>query len=149
MPDGALSRFFVVPMARACTMCIFAGAWAIPHIVFTRRLQLGLYQRAICRLSGVRGTGFVAPVIVAYLIFRRRAFTVRTVFGGWAGARRGIFGPWRFTTLCTFVSERETAECGLGACCLTGLLSRLSNDTLTPYGIRATGDPFTFLACFS
>jgi drug/metabolite transporter (DMT)-like permease len=92
----------------------------------------------------VRGTGPLFTVIGAYLLFGE-------VFTGvqWLGVAvllSGIFGLAVYNMI-FLVSERETLHAALGLAVLTGLFVALYT-TYDAYGIRATENPFTFLAWF-
>lgn len=135
---------FVVPWPEPHMWVIFAGAWAI-HIVY-KLLQAWAYTKGAYTVvyPVVRGTGPLFTVIGAYLIFGE-SFTVVQ----WMGVgvlMAGIFGLAVYNMV-FLVSERDTLHAALGLAFLTGLFVALYT-TFDAYGIRATGDPFTFLAWF-
>ncbi len=135
---------FVVPWPEPHMWAIFAIAWVI-HCVY-KLLQAAAYSRGAFTVvyPVVRGTGPFFTVIGAYFIFGE-------VFNGvqWAGVAvlmAGIFGLAIYN-LIYLVSERDTLNMALGLAVLTGLFVALYT-TFDAYGIRASADPFTFLAWF-
>jgi drug/metabolite transporter (DMT)-like permease len=92
----------------------------------------------------VRGTGPLFAVIGAYLIFGE-VFSV-TQWLGLAVLLAGIFGLAVYN-LIYLVSERDTLPIALMLAVATGLFVALYT-TYDAYGIRATANPFTFLAWF-
>lgn len=135
---------FVVPWPEPHMWIIFAGAFAI-HVVY-KLLQAWAYTKGAYTVvyPVVRGTGPLFAVIGAYLIFGE-------VFTGvqWLGVGvlvAGIFGLAIYN-LIFLVSERDTLHAALGLAVLTGLFVALYT-TYDAYGIRATENPFTFLAWF-
>ena len=135
---------FVVPWPEPHMWVIFAGAWAI-HIVY-KLLQAWAYTKGAYTVvyPVVRGTGPLFTVIGAYLIFGESFSGVQWL--GVAVLVAGIFGLalYNFVYL---VSERDTLNAALGLAVLTGLFVALYT-TFDAYGIRATDNPFTFLAWF-
>ena len=135
---------FVVPWPEPHMWVIFAGAWAI-HIVY-KLLQAWAYTKGAYTVvyAVVRGTGPLFTVIGAYLIFGESFSGVQWL--GVAVLVAGIFGLalYNFVYL---VSERDTLNAALGLAVLTGLFVALYT-TFDAYGIRATDNPFTFLAWF-
>ena len=134
----------VVPWPEPHMWVIFAGAWAI-HIVY-KLLQAWAYTKGAYTVvyPVVRGTGPLFTVIGAYLIFGESFSGVQWL--GVAVLVAGIFGLalYNFVYL---VSERDTLNAALGLAVLTGLFVALYT-TFDAYGIRATDNPFTFLAWF-
>ena len=135
---------FVVPWPEPHMWVIFAGAWAI-HIVY-KLLQAWAYTKGAYTVvyPVVRGTGPLFTVIGAYLIFGESFTGIQ-----WLGVGvliAGIFGLALYNMV-YLVSERDTLNAALGLAFLTGLFVALYT-TFDAYGIRATGDPFTFLAWF-
>ncbi|MEP1839140.1 MULTISPECIES: DMT family transporter [Alphaproteobacteria] len=135
---------FVVPWPEPHMWVIFAGAWVI-HCLY-KLLQAAAYTKGAYTVvyPVVRGTGPLFTVIGAYLIFGE-------VFSGlqWFGVAvlmSGIFGLAIYNML-YLVAERETLHVALGLAFVTGLFVALYT-TFDAYGIRATGNPFTFLAWF-
>ncbi|PTA99457.1 MULTISPECIES: DMT family transporter [Sulfitobacter] len=134
----------IVPWPEPHMWVIFAGAWAI-HIVY-KLLQAWAYTKGAYTVvyPVVRGTGPLFTVIGAYLIFGESFSGVQWL--GVAVLVAGIFGLalYNFVYL---VSERDTLNAALGLAVLTGLFVALYT-TFDAYGIRATDNPFTFLAWF-
>ncbi|MEM6342012.1 MAG: EamA family transporter [Pseudomonadota bacterium] len=135
---------FVVPWPEPHMWPIFAGAWAI-HIVY-KILQAQAYVKGAYTVvyPVVRGMGPLFTVIGAYLIFRE-TFT----FTQWLGVAvllSGIFGLAAYN-LMFLETERETLRAALMLAVATGLFVALYT-TYDAYGIRATENPFTFLAWF-
>ena len=135
---------FVVPWPEPHMWIIFAGAWVI-HTVY-KLLQAMAYTRGAYTVvyPVVRGTGPLFAVIGAYLIFGE-TFNLTQWFGV-AVLLSGIFGLAVYN-LIFLVSERDTLNAALGLAVLTGLFVALYT-TYDAYGIRATANPFTFLAWF-
>lgn len=135
---------FVVPWPEPHMWLIFAGAFGI-HAVY-KVLQAMTYTRGAYTVvyPVVRGTGPVFAVIGAGLVFGE-SFAP----GQWLGVGllvAGIFGlaAWN---LALVVVDRETMIPALGFAVATGALVAIYT-TYDAYGIRATADPFTFLAWF-
>jgi drug/metabolite transporter (DMT)-like permease len=144
MVMAAPFALFVVPWPEPHMWLIFAGAWII-HTLY-KLLQAMAYTRGAYTVvyPVVRGTGPLFAVIGAYLIFGE-TFTV-TQWAGIAVLLSGIFGLAVYNMI-FLVSERETLHAALGLAVLTGLFVALYT-TYDAYGIRATANPFTFLAWF-
>ncbi len=135
---------FVVPWPEPHMWVIFAVAWLI-HIIY-KCLQAWAYTKGAYTVvyPVVRGTGPLFAVIGAYLIFSERFSLVQ-----WAGVAvllSGIFGLAAYN-LRKLESQRDTLNAALGLAVLTGLFVALYT-TFDAYGIRATANPFTFLAWF-
>ncbi|MCX8226797.1 MAG: EamA family transporter [Sulfitobacter sp.] len=135
---------FVVPWPEPHMWPIFAGAFVI-H-VFYKLLQAWAYTKGAYTVvyPVVRGTGPLFTVIGVYLIFNE-SFTLAQ----WMGVgvlMAGIFGLALYNMV-YLVSERDTLNAALGLAVLTGLFVALYT-TFDAYGIRATENPFTFLAWF-
>lgn len=135
---------FVVPSPEPHMWLIFVGVWII-HTVY-KFLQAMAYSRGAYTVvyPVVRGTGPLFTVIGAYLLFGE-VFTLTQ----WLGVTIllcGIFGLAIYNMI-FLVPERETLNAALGFAFLTGLFVALYT-TYDAYGIRATADPFTFLAWF-
>jgi drug/metabolite transporter (DMT)-like permease len=135
---------FVVPWPEPHMWLIFAGVWVI-HTLY-KFLQAAAYSRGAYTVvyPVVRGTGPLFTVIGAYWIFGE-------VFNGtqWLGVAvlmAGIFGLAAYNML-YLVAERETLNIALMLAVATGLFVALYT-TFDAYGIRATANPFTFLAWF-
>lgn len=135
---------FVVPWPEPHMWAIFAGAWVI-HTVY-KLLQAWAYSKGAYTVvyPVVRGTGPLFTVIGAYLIFAETFNSVQ--WFGIAVLLVGIFGLAVYN-LRTVVTDRETLPLALGLAVLTGLFVALYT-TYDAYGIRATANPFTFLAWF-
>ncbi|MFK7746337.1 MAG: EamA family transporter [Roseobacter sp.] len=135
---------FVVPWPEPHMWLIFVGAWVI-HTLY-KLLQAMAYTRGAYTVvyPVVRGTGPLFAVIGAYVIFGETFNGVQ-----WAGVGVlliGIFGLAVYNMI-FLVSERDTLHAALGLAVLTGLFVALYT-TYDAYGIRATANPFTFLAWF-
>ncbi|MEH6645019.1 EamA family transporter [Sulfitobacter sp.] len=135
---------FVVPWPEPHMWPILIGAWII-HSLY-KILQAAAYTKGAYTVvyPVVRGTGPLFTVIGAYFLFGE-------VFNGaqWFGVAvlmSGIFGLALYN-LMYLVSERETLNLALGLAVVTGLFVALYT-TYDAYGIRATANPFTFLAWF-
>ena len=135
---------FVVPWPEPHMWAIFAIAWAI-HIVY-KCLQAWAYTKGAYTVvyPVVRGTGPLFTVIGAYLIFNE-TFT-GTQWLGVAVLLSGIFGLALYN-MARLEAQRDTLNAALGLAVLTGLFVALYT-TFDAYGIRATENPFTFLAWF-
>lgn len=135
---------FVVPWPEPHMWAIFAGAFAI-HAGY-KLLQAMAYDRGAYTVvyPVVRGTGPFFAVIGAGLVFGETYAP-----GQWAGVgilMAGIFGlaAWNLRHV---EIDRETLLPALGLAVVTGAFVALYT-TYDAYGIRATADPFTFLAWF-
>ena len=135
---------FVVPWPEPHMWLIFAGAFVI-HTVY-KMLQAWAYTKGAYTVvyPVVRGTGPLFTVIGAYLIFDERFNGVQWL--GVAVLLAGIFGLAVYNMI-YLVKERETLNAALAIAVLTGLFVALYT-TYDAYGIRATQNPFTFLAWF-
>jgi len=135
---------FVVPWPEPHMWPIFCGVWVI-HTVY-KLLQAMAYTRGAYTVvyPVVRGTGPLFTVIGAYLLFGETFTGVQWL--GVAVLLAGIFGLALYNMV-YLVSERETLNAALGFAVLTGLFVALYT-TYDAYGIRATENPFTFLAWF-
>lgn len=136
--------FFVVPWPEPHMWPIFAGAWAI-HLIY-KILQAMAYTRGAYTVvyPVVRGTGPLFTVIGAWLIFSESFSALQWL--GVAVLLGGIYGL-AFYNLRTYPVHRDTMPVALGLAVLTGLFVA-GYTTFDAYGIRATADPFTFLAWF-
>ncbi|MEQ6202638.1 EamA family transporter [Sulfitobacter sp. HNIBRBA2951] len=135
---------FVVPWPEPHMWPIFAGAWVI-HSIY-KLLQAAAYTKGAYTVvyPVVRGTGPLFTVVGAYLIFNESFNTVQ-----WIGVlvlMAGIFGLALYN-LMYLQTERDTLRAALGLAVLTGVLVAMYT-TFDAYGIRATANPFTFLAWF-
>jgi drug/metabolite transporter (DMT)-like permease len=135
---------FVVPWPEPHMWPIFLGAFII-HFGY-KLLQAQAYTKGAFTVvyPVVRGTGPLFAVIGAYLIFGE-VFTV-TQWLGLAVLLCGIFGLAVYN-LIFLEAERDTLPVALMLAIATGLFVALYT-TYDAYGIRATANPFTFLAWF-
>ncbi|GAA6192975.1 EamA family transporter [Phaeobacter sp. NW0010-22] len=135
---------FVVPWPEPHMWPIFAAVWAI-HVAY-KCLQALAYTKGAYTVvyPVVRGTGPLFTVIGAYVLFGE-VFTLIQWLGV-ATLLAGIFGLALYN-LRNLESERDTLHLAMGLAVATGLLVALYT-TYDAYGIRATADPFTFLAWF-
>lgn len=135
---------FVVPWPEPHMWVIFAGAFLI-HAAY-KLLQAMADDRGAYTVvyPVVRGTGPFFAVIGAGIVFGESYSA-----GQWAGVAvlmAGIFGLAAHNLRHVQV-ERETLVPALGLAVVTGAFVALYT-TYDAYGIRATADPFTFLAWF-
>jgi len=135
---------FVVPWPEAHMWPIFAGAFVI-H-AFYKVLQAMTYTRGAYTVvyPVVRGTGPLFTVAAAGLVFGERYAPVQ-----WAGVAMltsGILGLSAHNLL-HLSHGRNTLKPALGFAVATGALVA-AYTTYDAWGIRATADPFTFLAWF-
>ncbi|WP_171180006.1 EamA family transporter [Ruegeria sp. HKCCD8929] len=135
---------FVVPWPEAHMWPIFATVWLI-HILY-KCLQALAYTKGSYTVvyPVVRGTGPLFTVIGAYLLFAE-TFSPTQWFGV-AVLLAGIYGLAAYN-LRHLTAERDTLGVALTLAVITGLFVALYT-TYDAYGIRATADPFTFLAWF-
>ena len=135
---------FVVPWPEPHMWLIFVGAFVI-HTVY-KFLQAWAYTKGAYTVvyPVVRGTGPLFAVIGAYLIFNETFTGIQ-----WLGVGvllAGIFGLAVYNMV-FLVKERDTLNAALAIAVMTGLFVALYT-TYDAYGIRATANPFTFLAWF-
>mgnify|MGYP000153252502 CR=1 FL=1 len=135
---------FVVPWPEPFMWPIFATVFVI-HVCY-KLLQAMTYTRGAYTVvyPVVRGTGPLFAVIGAGIVFGEH-FT----WGQWAGVGvllSGIYGLALYN-LRTITINRETMVPALALAVATGAFVALYT-TYDAYGIRATADPFTFLAWF-
>ncbi|WP_420003387.1 EamA family transporter [Arenibacterium sp. LLYu02] len=135
---------FVVPWPEPQMWVIFAGVWVI-HVAY-KILQAAAYTKGAYTVvyPVVRGTGPLFAVIGAYVLFGEVFTWVQ-----WLGVGvllAGIFGLAVYNYI-FLVTARETLGIALLLAVITGLFVALYT-TYDAYGIRATADPFTFLAWF-
>ena len=135
---------FVVPLPEPHMWPLFAGAVVI-HVVY-KVLQAAAYTRGAYTVvyPVVRGTGPLFTVFGAYLIFSE-SFTA-TQWLGVTVLLAGIFGLALYN-LVFLVRDRETLPLALFLAVMTGLMVALYT-TYDAYAIRATADPFSFIAWF-
>ncbi|WP_299209544.1 EamA family transporter [uncultured Tateyamaria sp.] len=135
---------FVVPWPEPHMWPIFAVVFVI-HVGY-KLLQAWAYTKGDFTVvyPVVRGTGPLFTVIGAYLLFSE-TFTIVQ----WLGVGvllAGIYGLALYN-LRHLQTNRETLPMALGLAVITGLFVALYT-TYDAYGIRATENPFTFLAWF-
>lgn len=135
---------FVVPWPEPHMWPIFAIVWVI-HVAY-KVLQALAYTKGSYTVvyPVVRGMGPLFTVIGAYLLFGE-TFTLTQ----WAGVGlllAGIFGLAAYN-LRYLETERATLKLAIALAALTGFTVALYT-TIDAYGIRATANPFTFLAWF-
>jgi drug/metabolite transporter (DMT)-like permease len=135
---------FVVPWPEPHMWPIFAGVFVI-HTVY-KWATLAAYRRGAFTVvyPVMRGTGPLFAVIGAWLLFGERFSAVQWL--GVAVLLAGLYGLALYNMARVTVS-RETLVPALWFAVLTGLFVALYT-TFDAYGIRATADPFTFLAWF-
>ena len=135
---------FVVPWPEPHMWVIFLGAWVI-HTIY-KVFQAMTYSKGAFTVvyPVVRGTGPLFTVIGAWMLFGE-TFTVTQLLGVFT-LLVGIYGLAVYN-LRTITVDRETMPLALGLAVVTGMLVALYT-TYDAYGIRATVDPFTFLAWF-
>jgi multidrug transporter EmrE-like cation transporter len=135
---------FVVPWPEPHMWPIFAGVFVI-HALY-KWATLAAYRRAAFTVvyPVMRGTGPLFAVIGAWLLFDE-TFSGRPVAGGGV-LLAGLYGLALYNMSRVTVA-RETLVPALWFAVLTGLFVALYT-TFDAYGIRATADPFTFLAWF-
>ena len=136
--------FFVVPWPEPHMWVIFATAWII-HVVY-KLLQAMAYTKGSYTVvyPVVRGTGPLFTVFGAWLLFAE-TFTL-TQWLGVLVLLAGIFGLALYNYF-HLQTARDTLGLALGLAVATGLTVGLYT-AYDAYGIRATADPFTFLAWF-
>jgi drug/metabolite transporter (DMT)-like permease len=135
---------FVVPWPEPHMWAIFAGAFVI-HCVY-KILQAMTYTRGAYTVvyPVVRGTGPLFTVLGAGLVFGEVYAPLQ-----WAGVAlltAGILGLAGYN-LRTVTVDRDTLWPALAFAVATGLFVAIYT-TFDAWGIRATADPFTFLAWF-
>lgn len=135
---------FVVPWPEPHMWPIFGVVFVI-HIIY-KSLQAWAYTKGAYTVvyPVVRGTGPLFTVIGAYMLFGETFNSVQWM--GVAVLLMGIYGLAAYN-LRTVTLERDTLVPALWIAVVTGLFVALYT-TYDAYGIRATADPFTFLAWF-
>jgi len=135
---------FVVPWPEPHMWPIFAGAFVI-H-VFYKWATLAAYRRGAYTVvyPVMRGTGPLFAIIGAGLLFGESFAPVQWL--GVAVLLAGLYGLAAYN-LAHVTVDRDRLVPALGFAVLTGLFVALYT-TYDAYGIRATADPFTFLAWF-
>jgi len=135
---------FVVPWPEPFMWGIFAVAWAI-HVAY-KALQAAAYFKGAYTVvyPVVRGTGPLVTVIAAGFVFSEHFDPLQ-----WTGLlvlTCGIFGLAAYNLVMT-KDPRRGLWIALGLAFLTGIMVA-AYTTYDAFGIRATADPFTFLAWF-
>ena len=136
--------FFVVPWPEPHMWPIFAAVWAVHtgyKVLQGQAYVLGAYTVVY---PVVRGTGPLFAIFGAMLVFGETFTLVQ-----WLGVLvllTGIFGLAAYNLIHVKI-DRHTLEPALLFAVGTGLFVALYT-TVDAYGIRATADPFTFLAWF-
>ena len=135
---------FLVPWPEGRVWGLLAGAMAI-HLVY-KIAQASAYSRGAFTVVYpiVRGTGPFATVLAAGVVFGERYSP-----GQWAGVvmlSGAILALAAVNVLDTAIGRRRLME-AVGLAFLTGLIVA-AYTTFDAYGIRATPNPFTFLAWF-
>lgn len=135
---------FVVPWPEPHMWAIFAGVYVI-HVGY-KVAQAYTYTKGAYMVvyPVVRGTGPLFTVIGAGLLFGEHFTAVQ--WGGGGVLLAGIYGLAIYN-MRHWQHQRETLKLALGLAVLTGGFVALYT-TYDAYGIRATADPFTFLAWF-
>ena len=135
---------FLVPWPEPHMWPIFAGAWLI-HITY-KIAQAWTYTKGAYTVvyPVVRGTGPLFAVIGATFLFAEHYAAVQWLGVGVLVA--GILGLSAYNLRHVTV-DRATMGPALAGAVFTGLMVALYT-TWDAYGIRATADPFTFLAWF-
>ena len=136
--------FFVVPWPEPHMWPLFAVCWAV-HLVY-KILQAMSYMRGAYTVvyPVVRGTSPLFTVIGAWLLFSESFTIVQWI--GVAVLLSGIYGLAVYN-LRTIRQNRANLPMALLLAVVTGLFVALYT-TVDAYGIRATANPFTFLAWF-
>jgi len=135
---------FVVPWPEPHMWPIFAGAVVI-HFGYKLLMAMAYSRGAYTVVYPiVRGTGPLFAVIGAWLIFGERFAGLQWL--GLAVLLSGIFGLAGYN-LRFYPLQRDTLRMALGLAVATGFFAALYT-TYDAYGIRASADPFTFLAWF-
>ena len=134
----------VVPWPEPHMWPIFATVFFI-HFAY-KLLQAWAYTKGAYTVvyPVVRGTGPLFTVIGAYLLFSETFSPTQWL--GVAVLLVGIYGLAAYN-LRYLETARDTLPMALGLAVITGLFVALYT-TYDAYGIRATADPFTFLAWF-
>ena len=135
---------FVVPWPEPHMWPIFFGAFVI-HVGY-KMLQSFAYTKGDFTVvyPVVRGMGPLFTVVGAYLVFGETFTWIQ--WGGVGVLLAGIFGLAIYNMM-FLTSSRDTLGVAMGLAAMTGLFVALYT-TYDAYGIRATADPFTFLAWF-
>jgi drug/metabolite transporter (DMT)-like permease len=140
----AIPLVFLVPFPEPHMWPILAGAWVI-HTAY-KSLQASAYTFGAYTVvyPVVRGTGPLVTVAAAGLVFGEHFAPLQ--WTGVALLTGGIFGLAIYNIVKTSV-DRHLLYRALGLALVTGIFVALYT-TYDAYGIRASADPFTFLAWF-
>jgi len=135
---------FVVPRPDRTIWAILAGAWVI-HTAY-KLMQASAYTRGDFTVvyPVVRGTGPLVTVFAASVVFSEHFAPVQWL--GVAVLTGGIFALAGYN-LGTMTVDTRRLQVALILAVLTGIVVA-GYTTYDAYGIRATADPFTFLAWF-
>jgi drug/metabolite transporter (DMT)-like permease len=136
--------FFVVPWPEPHMWPIFAGVFVI-HGLY-KWATLAAYRRGAFTVvyPVMRGTGPLFAILGAWLVFGETFSAVQWL--GVAVLLAGLYGLAGYNLTHVTVA-RDSLVPALGFAVLTGLFVALYT-TYDAFGIRATADPFTFLAWF-
>ncbi|MEI4471608.1 EamA family transporter [Frigidibacter sp. MR17.24] len=141
----AVPCLLLVPFPEPHMWPIFAGAWVI-HSGY-KLLQAMTYSRGAFTVvyPVVRGTAPLFAVIGAGIVFGEHFAALQWL--GIAVLLSGIFGLAVYNLRTATMVDRGTMLPALGLAAVTGASVALYT-TYDAYGIRATANPFTFLAWF-
>lgn len=135
---------FLVPWPEGSQWLIMLGVFVI-HLAYKVGMALAFSRGAFTVVYPVvRGSGPLFTIVGAYLLFGE-TFTLTQWFGVLV-LLAGIFGLAVYNLIHVEI-DRETLVPALWLAVGTGALVALYT-TYDAYGIRATPDPFTFLAWF-
>lgn len=136
--------FFVVPWPEPHMWLIFLGVFLI-HVPYKWAVLSSFRRGAYTVVYPVmRGVGPLFTIFGAWLLFGETFNAIQ--WGGVAVLLAGLFGLAAYN-MAKITVARDTLISALGFAVLTGLFVALYT-TFDAYGIRATADPFTFLAWF-
>ncbi|WP_224814082.1 EamA family transporter [Hasllibacter sp. MH4015] len=136
--------FFVVPWPEPHMWPIFIGVFLI-HVPYKWAVLSAFRRGAYTVVYPVmRGTGPLFTIFGAWLLFGETFNAVQWI--GVAVLLAGLYGLAAYN-MAKITVARDTLIPALGFAVLTGLFVALYT-TFDAYGIRATADPFTFLAWF-
>ncbi len=136
--------FFVVPWPEPHMWLIFLGVFVI-HVPYKWAVLSSFRRGAYTVVYPVmRGTGPLFTIFGAWLLFGETFSAVQWI--GVAVLLAGLYGLAAYN-MAKITVARDTLVPALGFAVLTGLFVALYT-TFDAYGIRATADPFTFLAWF-
>jgi drug/metabolite transporter (DMT)-like permease len=135
---------FIVPWPEPFLWPILAGAWVI-HTVY-KLLQAQAYTKGDYTVvyPVVRGTGPLVTIVAAGYVFGETYDPLQWL--GVATLTAGIFGLAAYN-LNKAKTDQARLKLALTLAFLTGIMTA-AYTTYDAYGIRATADPFTFLAWF-